>query len=131
MGLFVMAMAVPSFAGNATVLTDEELDQVSAEGLPDILWEILPIYSGSVGDCISGMTQNGNTYTSSNGNTVFTIGDQAQQNLQALTNINAVNSAVAYLINITYVGGDLTGQVHQTNNAAALNFVDCNWIFNP
>ena len=124
-----MAVAIPfSYAGQATILTDEELDQVSAKGMPEIFWEILPIGSGDLGDYLTMLSQSSSgSYSLGNGNTVFTMGGQAQQNLQAMANINAVNSAVAYLINITFVNGDNFGEINQINNAVVSNVT--NWMF--
>lgn len=119
--LMVMAMAIPSYAGSARMLSDEELDQVSAKGIPQVIWEILPVASGDIAGYLAGL--NGTVYTLGNGNTVVTLGGQAQQNLQALSNITAVNSAVACLINITVVGGNLYGTVNQINNAQVTNWV--------
>ena len=44
-----------------------------------------------------------------------------------MANINAVNSAVAYLINITFVNGDNFGEINQINNAVVSNVT--NWMF--
>ncbi|MDP8230585.1 MAG: hypothetical protein P9L93_05725 [Candidatus Gorgyraea atricola] len=119
--LLVVAMAIPCFAGSARILSDEELDMVSAKGVdqPEVIWEILPMVSGNMEDFFA----NGVPYDLGSGNTVFTMGGNAQQNLQALSNITAVNSAVGVLINITVVNGNLTGTVNQTNNAQITNFV--------
>ena len=56
--IVIMAVAIPfSYAGQATILTDEELDQVSAKGMPEIFWEILPIGSGDLGDYLTMLSQ--------------------------------------------------------------------------
>jgi len=117
--LLVMAMAIPVYAGSARILSDAELDNVSAKGLPTVIWDIVPMVSGDMADFFA----NGVPYDLGNGNTVFTMGGNAQQNLQALSNITAVNSAVACLINITVIGGDLNGTVNQINNAQVTNWV--------
>ena len=123
-GLLIALMAIPCYAGQATILSDEDLDKVSAGGLPEIHYEIIRVCSGELGDYLGGLEQGGyDNYGLSNGGTVFTLGSQSQQSFQALANINAINSAVAYLVNITIINGPNFGEITQTNNAVVSNRV--------
>lgn len=120
LSLLVVAMAVPCFAGSARILSDEELDQVSAKGLPEVIYSIEYLTDCELASQLAGM--NGTGFNLNNGYTLFNMNGQAQQDLQSLTNVTAVNSAVAVLVNFTVNFGDNV-TVNQTNTATLANHV--------
>ncbi len=99
----IFGMAPVSFA--ATALSDQELDQVSAGD-----WVVL-----EEGQSVEDVFHSNNT---------LDLEDSSQMEIQAVSNANAVDSAIAVQTNIATVTGDPTSNVaiNGTNEANILNY---------
>lgn len=125
--LCVLLAGATDHARGAQVLSDEELDQVTAGalsvGMSDGKLNFL--LGGDKGSRLS--VEGSGTVAAVNvpsppgtqGNYI-TIRDNAQSNLHSFTNVNAVNSKVQVLINLTVNINSTVGAIHQTNTVPGL-----------
>lgn len=120
--LWLLGAGTADKAWGAQALSDEEMDQVRAGTLSVALsGEKLDfLLGGGQGDRLS-VEGSGTVAEAANNSTALPgyiiMRDNAQSNLQALVNVNAVNSKVQVLINLTVNINSTVGAIYQTNSA--------------
>ena len=111
----------------AQVLSDEEMDQVTAGALSVGMTDgKLNFLLG--GDKLNGLSVEGSGTVATSAIPVTTVTpgsyiimrDNAQSNLHALVNVNAINSKVNVLLNLTVNINSTVGAIHQTNTIQGL-----------
>ncbi len=113
-------------AWSAYALSDEELDQVTAGTLSVGMFDGKLSFQlgGDPGDRLSvagsGTVAVGTTAAPAGPAGYIIMRDNAQSNLHALVNVNAVHSNVQVLINLTVNINSTVGILHQTNTVPAL-----------
>lgn len=125
--LCALLLGATGLAQGAQVLSDEEMDQVTAGalsvGMSDGKFNFL-----LGGDKLSRLSVEGSgTVATVNAPlppgtpaSYIIIRDNAQSNLHSFSNVNAVNSKVQVLINLTVNVNSTVGTIHQTNTIPGL-----------
>ena len=121
---FWCALAACMLSGAASgyePLTDEQLDAVTA-GADESVLEEVTVQSARVTSSGKRVTVDGTVGLQHVRNTIdaadLLLRDSAQSNLQALVNMNAVNSVVNVLVNLNINIDSQVGELRQINLAA-------------
>jgi hypothetical protein len=119
-----LGIATGAARGEERALSDEEMDLITAGSLS------ASVTDGKLGFLMAGnqgrVTVQGDAAVSTAPNSTggptsaIILRDNAQSNLQALVNVNAVNSKVQVLINLNVNINSSVGAVYQTNSAPSL-----------
>jgi hypothetical protein len=121
-GLLLLAAAMPA-AAQKRKLDDKEMDQVSAGGISTQLQSgILNFQFQSPAGQNHAVEGSGTIQVLENKSEAATgallLSDNAQQNLQSLVNITAVNSRIQVLLNLNVNIHSIVGTLRQTNLSA-------------
>lgn len=124
--LCMLLMGATDHAQGAQALNDEEMDQITAGALSVGMSD--GKFSFLLGDKGSGLSVEGSgtvaavtaPLTPSTPASFIIIRDGAQSNLHSFSNVNAVNSKVQVMINLTVNVNSTVGAIHQTNTLSGL-----------
>ena len=121
LGLALLAYMLSGAASGYEPLTDEQLDAVTA-GADESVLEEVTVQAARVTSSGKRVTVAGTVGLQHVPNTIdaadLLLRDSAQSNLQALVNMNAVNSVVNVLVNLNINIDSQVGELRQINLAA-------------
>ena len=121
LGLALLAYMLSGAAAAYEPLTDEQLDAVTA-GADESVLEEVTVQAARVTSSGKRVTVAGTVGLQHVPNTIdaadLLLRDSAQSNLQALVNMNAVNSVVNVLVNLNINIDSQVGELRQINLAA-------------
>ena len=120
--VFLNFNAYPAYSQELVELSDSELDEVLGGASVDA---VVDLKSGTVDVKISEDALQSETLKAlSSGNSTFNsvdVSETAQQNLNALINVNAAGSIVPVQLNLVVLNNSTVGEI-VTNNVLNLNF---------
>jgi hypothetical protein len=121
LGYALVALVLCRAAGAYEPLTDEQLDAVTA-GADESVLEEVTVQAARVTSSGKRVTVDGTVGLQHVPSTIdaadLLLRDSAQSNLQALVNMNAVNSVVNVLVNLNINIDSQVGELRQINLAA-------------